>query len=161
MALDMTVMNTAIATVAEDVGTDVIGIQTAITLYTLVMASFMITCGRAGEIIGRKRAFTIGCIVYACGSLTTALSHIAGGNSNGDIPMLDFAHHRYKPPFRLLVLHDDAERDFAYTSGAERALKKADTSGWTVVSMKDDFATVFAAADREDATAARPAVNAV
>ena len=75
MALDMTVMNTAIATVAEDVGTDVIGIQTAITLYTLVMASFMITGGRVGEIIGRKRAFTIGCIVYACGSLTTALSH--------------------------------------------------------------------------------------
>ena len=39
------------------------------------MASFMITGGRVGEIIGRKRAFTIGCIVYACGSLTTALSH--------------------------------------------------------------------------------------
>ena len=75
MALDMTVMNTAIATVAEDVGTDVTGIQTAITLYTLVMASFMITGGKVGEIIGRKRAFTIGCIIYACGSLTTALSH--------------------------------------------------------------------------------------
>ena len=68
-------MNTAIATVAKDVGTDVTGIQTAITLYTLVMASLMITGGRVGEIIGRKRAFTIGCIVYACGSLTTALSH--------------------------------------------------------------------------------------
>ncbi len=75
MALDMTVMNTAIATVAKDVGTDVTGIQTAITLYTLVMASLMITGGRVGEIIGRKRAFTIGCVVYACGSLTTALSH--------------------------------------------------------------------------------------
>ena len=45
MALDMTVMNTAIATVANDVGTDVVGIQTAITLYTLVMASLMITGG--------------------------------------------------------------------------------------------------------------------
>ena len=75
MALDMTVMNTAIATVAKDVGTDVTGIQTAITLYTLVMASFMITGGRVGEIIGRKRAFTLGCVIYACGSLTTALSH--------------------------------------------------------------------------------------
>ncbi len=74
MALDTTVMNTAIATVARDVGTDVTGIQTAITLYTLVMASFMITGGRVGEMIGRKRAFTIGCVVYACGSLTTALS---------------------------------------------------------------------------------------
>jgi hypothetical protein len=41
------------------------------------------------------------------------------------------------------ALHDDAHREFAYTSGAERALKKADTSGWTVVSMKDDFAEVF------------------
>src|SRR5436190_12818133 len=74
MALDTTVMNSAIATVADDVGTTVTGIQTAITMYTLVMASFMITGGKVGEILGRKRAFTIGCVVYASGSLTTALS---------------------------------------------------------------------------------------
>src|SRR4051794_21982596 len=74
MALDTTVMNTAIATVAKDVGTTVTGIQTAITLYTLVMASLMITGGKLGELLGRKRAFAIGCVVYACGSLTTALS---------------------------------------------------------------------------------------
>ena len=74
MALDTTVMNTAIATVAKDLDTTVTGIQTAITLYTLVMASLMITGGKIGEILGRKRAFTIGCAVYACGSLTTALS---------------------------------------------------------------------------------------
>ena len=74
MALDTTVMNTAIATVAKDVGTTVTGIQTAITLYTLVMASLMITGGKVGQMIGRKRAFAIGCMIYACGSLTTALS---------------------------------------------------------------------------------------
>jgi MFS family permease len=74
MALDTTVMNTAIATVAQDLDTTVTGIQTAITMYTLVMASLMITGGKVGEILGRKRAFTIGCVVYACGSLTTALS---------------------------------------------------------------------------------------
>ena len=74
MALDTTVMNTAIATVAKDVGTTVTGIQTAITLYTLVMASLMITGGKVGQILGRKRAFSIGCIIYACGSLTTSLS---------------------------------------------------------------------------------------
>jgi MFS family permease len=74
MALDTTVMNTAIATVAKDLGTTVTGIQTAITLYTLVMASLMITGGKIGQMIGRKRAFAIGCIIYACGSLTTALS---------------------------------------------------------------------------------------
>jgi phosphoglycolate phosphatase-like HAD superfamily hydrolase len=69
---------------------------------------------------------------------------LAGGNSNGDIPMLDFTQHQDKPSLRLLVLHDDAEREFDYTSGAGQALKKAKTSGWTVVSMKDDFKTVFA-----------------
>ena len=74
MALDTTVMNTAIATVAKDLDTTVTGIQTAITLYTLVMASLMITGGKIGEIVGRKRAFTIGCVIYACGSLTTSLA---------------------------------------------------------------------------------------
>lgn len=69
---------------------------------------------------------------------------LAGGNSNGDVPMLDFAHHPDKASLRLLVLHDDADREFAYTSGAEKALTRAGTDGWTVVSMKNDFATVFA-----------------
>jgi len=68
---------------------------------------------------------------------------LAAGNSNGDIEMLDFTQHADKPTLRLLVLHDDAEREFAYVSGAERALDRAATSGWTVVSMKDDWATVF------------------
>jgi MFS family permease len=74
MALDTTVMNTAIATVADDLGTTVTGIQTAITLYTLVMASLMITGGKLGEILGRKRAFSIGCVIYACGSFTTSVA---------------------------------------------------------------------------------------
>jgi hypothetical protein len=69
---------------------------------------------------------------------------LAGGNSNGDLPMLDFAQHQDRPSLRLLVNHNDGEREFAYTSGAEEALKQADESGWTVVSMRDDFATVFA-----------------
>jgi MFS family permease len=74
MILDASVMNVSIATVAKDLGTTVTGIQTAITLYTLVMASLMITGGRMGAILGRKRAFSIGCVIYACGSLTTAIS---------------------------------------------------------------------------------------
>jgi MFS family permease len=74
MTLDTSVMNVAIATVAEDVGTDVTGIQTAITLYTLVMATLMITGGKVGALIGRKRAFAIGCVVYGAGSFTTAIS---------------------------------------------------------------------------------------
>ena len=74
MTLDSSVMNVAIATVAKDVGTTVTGIQTAITFYTLVMASLMITGGKLGQILGRKRAFGIGCIIYACGSFITAIS---------------------------------------------------------------------------------------
>jgi MFS family permease len=74
MTLDTSVMNVSIATVAKDVGTTVTGIQTAITFYTLVMAAFMITGGKIGQIIGRKRAFAIGSIIYGCGSFTTAIS---------------------------------------------------------------------------------------
>ena len=74
MTLDTSVMNVAIATVAEDVGTDVTGIQTAITLYTLVMATLMITGGKIGGLIGRKRAFGIGCVIYGAGSLTTSIA---------------------------------------------------------------------------------------
>ena len=74
MTLDTTVMNVSIATVAEDVGTSITGIQTAITAYTLVMASLMITGGKVGALLGRKRAFALGAIVYGAGSLTTALA---------------------------------------------------------------------------------------
>jgi MFS family permease len=74
MTLDSSVMNVSIATVAKDVGTTVTGIQTAITFYTLVMASLMITGGKLGQVLGRKRAFAIGCVIYGCGSLTTALA---------------------------------------------------------------------------------------
>jgi MFS family permease len=74
MTLDSSVMNVSIAQVAADVGTTVTGIQTAITLYTLVMATLMITGGKIGGLIGRRRAFSIGCVIYGAGSLTTALA---------------------------------------------------------------------------------------
>jgi hypothetical protein len=68
---------------------------------------------------------------------------LAAGNSNGDIPMLAFAEQPGRPGLRLLVLHDDPEREFDYTTGAEEALQQARTNGWTVVSVKRDWATVF------------------
>jgi phosphoserine phosphatase len=69
---------------------------------------------------------------------------VAGGNSNGDIPMLGFAGTQQRPSLRLLVLHDDAEREADYIKGAEQALDRAKAEGWTVISIKDDWATVFA-----------------
>ena len=62
---------------------------------------------------------------------------LAGGNADGDVPMLETAH------FALLLRHDDAEREFAYDQGAEGAQAEAAERNWTVVSMKEDFATVF------------------
>jgi len=68
---------------------------------------------------------------------------LAAGNSNGDVPMLHFTQHPDKPTLRLLILHDDDEREFAYTPGAEQALDQATRDAWTVISVKDDWATVF------------------
>jgi phosphoserine phosphatase len=68
---------------------------------------------------------------------------LAAGNSNGDIPMLDYTRHDNKPYLRLLVLHDDSEREFDYVAGAEQALERASNNGWTVVSVKNDWVKVF------------------
>ena len=68
---------------------------------------------------------------------------LAAGNSNGDLPMLAFATEPGRPSLGLLVLHDDPEREFDYTAGAEQALEQADSNDWTVVSINNDWATVF------------------
>ncbi|WP_426574993.1 HAD family hydrolase [Aquihabitans sp. McL0605] len=70
---------------------------------------------------------------------------IAVGNSNGDVQMLRFARTDDRPGLRLLVLHDDADREFDYTQGAEDALARAADHDWTVVSVADDWTTVFPA----------------
>ena len=68
---------------------------------------------------------------------------LAAGNSNGDIQMLQFANQPPRPALRLLVLHDDAAREFDYVAGAEKSLELAKQYGWSIVSMKNDWQTVF------------------
>ena len=68
---------------------------------------------------------------------TGRLPIFAGGNADVDIEMLESAQ------FALLISHDDAEREFSYTASAEASLAKAAELGWTVVSMKDDWSTVY------------------
>ena len=68
---------------------------------------------------------------------------LAAGNSNGDIEMLKFAQASGNPFLNLLVLHDDAEREFAYDQGAEKALHLADERNWRVISMKEDWDDIF------------------
>jgi MFS family permease len=78
MVLDSTVMNVSISQVVADLKTTVPDVQLAITAYTLVMAAFMLTGAKLGDIWGRRRAFSIGLAVYGVGSLTTALSPNVG-----------------------------------------------------------------------------------
>jgi EmrB/QacA subfamily drug resistance transporter len=72
MVLDQSVMNVSISTLVDDFDTTVTTIQAVITLYCLVMAMFMLTGGKIGDIIGRRRAFVIGLVIYGCGSALTA-----------------------------------------------------------------------------------------
>jgi MFS family permease len=74
MVLDSTVMNVSISQVVDDLDTTVPSVQAAITLYTLVMAAFMLTGAKLGDIWHRRRAFRIGLMVYGLGSLITALA---------------------------------------------------------------------------------------
>jgi phosphoserine phosphatase len=68
---------------------------------------------------------------------TGRLPAFAGGNADVDIEMLSAA------TFSVIVSHDDGEREFAYTSAAEASFAKAKELGWTVVSMKNDWNTIF------------------
>jgi hypothetical protein len=68
---------------------------------------------------------------------TGRMPMLAGGNADVDIEMLTAA------SFAILVNHDDADREYAYTQAAGKSLAKARELGWTVVSMKDDWETIF------------------
>ncbi|MGH4023739.1 MAG: MFS transporter [Pseudonocardiaceae bacterium] len=78
VVLDTSVMNVSISQLVEDFRTDVTAIQAVITVYTLVMAAFLITGGKISDIIGRRRAFTVGLVIYGVGSLLTALAPTLG-----------------------------------------------------------------------------------
>ena len=68
---------------------------------------------------------------------------LAGGNTNGDVPMMEFAEASGKPFLNLLVRHDDAEREYDSDASAEVAQATARERDWTIVSVKEDFKTVF------------------
>lgn len=74
MVLDQSVMNVSISTLVDDFDTTVTTIQGVITLYCLTMAMFMLTGGKIGDIIGRRKAFVVGLVIYACGSAITAVA---------------------------------------------------------------------------------------
>jgi len=83
MVLDQAVMNVSISQLVDDFDTTVTVIQSVITFYSLVMAMLMITGGKIGDRIGRRRAFVIGLVIYACGSGLTAASWSVGALAIG------------------------------------------------------------------------------
>ena len=74
VVLDTSVMNVSISQLVEDFDTDVTAIQSVITVYTMVMAAFLLTGGTVGDVLGRRRTFAVGLLVYGVGSLLTALA---------------------------------------------------------------------------------------
>ncbi|MFF4836902.1 MFS transporter [Streptomyces sp. NPDC001315] len=74
MVLDTSVMNVSISRLVEDFDTEVTAIQAVITLYALVMAAFMTVGGKLGDILGRRRLFFLGLVVYGVGSALTAVA---------------------------------------------------------------------------------------
>jgi hypothetical protein len=74
----------------------------------------------------------------------------AFGNSDGDLQMLQYTAAGNGPRFCLYVHHTDAEREYAYDRKShigqlDKGLDEAAAKGWTVVSMKDDWKTIFPA----------------
>ncbi len=78
MVLDASVMNVSISQLVEDFDTEVTTVQAVITLYTLVMAAFMLTGGKIGDMFGRRRVFVVGLVVYGVGSGLTAVAPTVG-----------------------------------------------------------------------------------
>ncbi len=74
IVIDTTIMNVSIAALVEDLDTTVQGIQAAISLYALVMAAFMLPAGKLSDILGKKRTFSIGVVLFGIGTFTASIS---------------------------------------------------------------------------------------
>ena len=78
VVLDSTMMNVAVGAIAKDLKTSVSTVQAAISIYSLVMASLMLTGGKLGDMHGAKRMFMVGCGIYGFGTLLAAVSWNVG-----------------------------------------------------------------------------------
>jgi len=75
VVLDNTIMNVSITALVKDLGTTVSGVQAAIALNALMMAAFVLMGGKLADIIGMKRTFFTGAVIYICGSLLASISN--------------------------------------------------------------------------------------
>ncbi|MFF9060938.1 MFS transporter [Streptomyces sp. NPDC014882] len=117
MVLDTSVMNVSISRLVEDFDTEVTAIQAVITLYALVMAAFMITGGRLGDILGRRRVFLLGMAVYGVGSALTAVAPTLGVLAVGWSVVEGLGAALVLPSMAALVAESYHERDRAVAYG--------------------------------------------
>ena len=115
-------MNVMINDISEDLDTTVQGVQTAITIFLLVMAAFMIPGGKLTERVGRKRCFTVGLVIYAVGAVLSALSPGLGVLIIGNSILEGIGTAMLIPPVYILttLLYDDVTsraRAFGVISG--------------------------------------------
>jgi MFS family permease len=127
MTLDSSVMNVSITQISADLDTSIQGIQAAITLYTLVMAAFMLSGAKLGDIHGRNRIFAIGLMVYGVGSLTTALSP--------NLPVLLIGWSGIEGLGAVMVIPAIAALTAATYEGKDRALAYALIGGITAIAV--------------------------
>lgn len=78
IVIDTTIMNVSISALIVDLDTTVSGIQGAISIYALVMASFILIGGKLGDILGKKKTFLIGTVLFGIGTLTASMSSNLG-----------------------------------------------------------------------------------
>ena len=74
IVIDTTIMNVSISVLVVDLNTTVTGVQSAISIYAMVMAALMLIGGRLSDVIGTKRTFLIGLIIYSVGTTVASLS---------------------------------------------------------------------------------------
>jgi MFS family permease len=127
MTLDTSVMNVSISQIVEDLDTSIQGVQSAITLYTLVMAAFMLLGAKLGDILGRNRTFAIGLMIYGVGSFTTAISP--------GLPVLLLGWSGIEGFGAVLVIPAIAALIAANYQGRDRALAYALVGGITAVAI--------------------------
>ncbi|MGY1693631.1 MFS transporter [Geodermatophilus sp. SYSU D00814] len=116
-------MNVAITTIADDLGTDVAGIQTTITLFTLTMAALMIPGSKLTDLWGRKSCFLLGLGIYGAGALLAAMAPGLGLLTVGYALLEGVGSALLIPPIYILVtvLFDDVKtraKWFGVISGA-------------------------------------------
>jgi MFS family permease len=74
IALDTTMLNVAIPDIVEDLNTTTSAVQSAVALYSLVMAALMVGAGRLGDIVGSKKLYTVALVVFGAGTLTATVA---------------------------------------------------------------------------------------